>query len=293
MLEPNGDAAAGSIEAAAGGSEREHAEPEERAEPEACEAALSAGIGAFELERIAWRAASDNGRRLRGFRRRAEAAERRALVRFDGLLSSLGECGPERAKVEAAITEEVQAVFRAQRDILEQLVARGLSQRLLSRMRQRGGPLRVQEKIDMFRDAIVSYHSVIQSLLPAGITADPEQMEVEQRLGELQSSIEASSEGRNLLRSLEQRRQQVLLRSRASGTAVSLDPVLRMVVRPAGFGNLQVFAEGPAGLPDSPSAVQVHVGVVNDGSVADGSREHPVPPKIIVQPAVRVNAALR
>jgi len=82
-----------------------------------------------------------------------------------------------------------------------------------------------------------------------------------------------------------------LTSERAHGVSVSLDPALRVMVRPEGMGNLQIYSQGPVGPPNSPA--QVNIGIMNDGSMADVYREHPVPPKISLQPAVRVNLNMR
>lgn len=255
-----------------------------------CERALVAGRAAFKPTRTAWRAASAGGRQLRDFRKLATAAEMRTLASFDGELDSLGSCGDERSALEALIAREVWTTFLVQRRLLEEDVAGSLSGRLLLGMQRRGEPLRVQEKVDMLREAVASYGSRVKRLLPTAAEYDPELAQVEQRLGELQFGIEASAKGRAVLWNLEQRRQKRLLKKRAHGVAVSLDPGLRVMLRPEGLGNLQIFSEGPVGPPNMPGLVKV--GIMNDGSIADVYREHPVPPKIAVQPAVKVNLNL-
>jgi len=81
-----------------------------------------------------------------------------------------------------------------------------------------------------------------------------------------------------------------VLNKRAHGVSVSLDPSLRVMLRPEGIGNLQIFSVGPMGSPSNPTTV--NVGIMNDGSIADIYREHPVPPKLSVQPAVKFNVNL-
>ena len=71
---------------------------------------------------------------------------------------------------------------------------------------------------------------------------------------------------------------------------MSLDPALRVLIRPEGIGNLQIFSEGrpfllnlrpfrgPVGPPSHPA--DMNLGIMNDGSIADVYREHPVPLQI-------------
>lgn len=292
-----------SAASAAGGVSQGALASDDPPERGSCEAALAEGYQAFLPMRTAWSTASQGGQPLRDFRRQAAVAQRRALARFDAELESSPEtCGPSRSTLEAMVVREAWKVFLVQRRLLEETVADSLSDQLLRRTRRRKGPLRVQEKLDLLQKAIASYSAGVGRMRPELLSeasedgpgssrgepaqGEPEQAEVERRLGELQFEVELSADGRAVLGDLEQQRQRQLLRRRASGVSVSLDPGLRVMVRPEGLGNLQVFSEGPVG------PARVNVGVMNDGLIADVYREHPVPPKISLQPAVRVNLNL-
>lgn len=260
-------------------------------EPGSCAAALARGKEAFEPARASWSSAKAAGRLLPAFGRLAAAAERKALASFDEEAAP-STCSHQRALLEAFIRHEAWTAFLQQRRLAEEDVSESLANRLVKGMEGRGGPLRVQEKVDMLREAVASYKSKVQRLLPEWAEqGDPERAEVEQRLGALQFGIEESPEGRRARGLWEQRRERRILNERAHGVAISLDPELRVMIRPEGLGNLQVFSVGPVGPPNSPALVQV--GVMNDRSFADVYREHPVPPKVSVQPAVRVNVNLR
>lgn len=256
-----------------------------------CEAALAEGYGRFEDIRNVWVEAANAGRLLPALGRAARVAEEAALSSFDSNVEKqglTGSCKAQRAALQTAMRKEVRAVFLVQRQLTERSVRESLSNQLLDLMEKRGGPLRVQEKIDLLVDAVKSYKKKVSLLLPAWDTAgDPEEAAVEKRLGDLELTIEDSQDGQALQLQWDKSETQRLLSRRAQGFSVSFDPALRVMVRPEGLGNLQVFSVGPVGPPDKPAVV--NIGILNDGSIADVYREMPVPPLFAVQPAVKVN----
>mmetsp|Transcript_73401 Transcript_73401/g.192463 ORF Transcript_73401/g.192463 Transcript_73401/m.192463 type:complete len:319 (-) Transcript_73401:146-1102(-) len=261
-------------------------------EPRGCEAALAAGTASFEPVRAAWAAAAEAGRLIPDLGKVAEKAQQRVLDDFDRGAEP-GRCAAQRASLQSTVRREAWNAFLAQRQLTEQDVGDELADRLLSSMKRRGGPLRVQEKVDMLRDSVRSYNSKVQRLLPEWVEeqGDAEKSEAERRLGELQFRIEDTQEGRMLRAKWDQARIKKVMNERAHGMSLSLDPGLRLMIRPEGLGNLQVFSVGPAGPPNNPA--QVQIGILNDGSIADVYREHPTPPKIALQPAVKVHLNLR
>jgi len=140
---------------------------------------------------------------------------------------------------------------------------------------------------------VAAYHQRVGELLPECFASqgDPEREGAERRLGELQFGIESSPAGRTLQAFWERERAKRVVSTRAHGFSVSLDPALRVMLRPEGLGNLQIFSVGPVGPPNSPATV--NIGIMNDGSIADVYREHPVPPLFSAQPAVKVNLNVR
>jgi len=257
-----------------------------------CEAALAAGSASFENVRDAWTAAAEAGRLIPDLGSRADKAEQRALADFDRGVEE-GSCASQRSALQSAVRKEAQTAFLAQRQLTEQDVGGEFADRLLGSMKKRGGPLRVQEKVDMLRDSVKSYEGKVQKLMPSWAEGqlDQSQAEAERRLGELQFTIENTQDGRILRSKWDRARVMKVMNERAHGMSLSLDPALRVMIRPEGLGNLQVFSVGPSGPPNSP--VQVNVGILNDGSIADVYREHPQPPLVSVQPAVKVNLNLR
>lgn len=181
----------------------------------------------------------------------------------------------------------------AQRLVAERQASDQLNRQLISRMAKSGGPLRVLEKMNLLRQQVSAYKASVQKLLPAWAASggDPEEVAAERRLGEVQFLVESSAAGSALQKIWQESRMQQLLSKRAHGISVSLDPALRVLLRPDGLGNLQIFSVGPVGPPNNPATV--NVGVMNDGSIADVYREHPEPPRLSIQPAVKVNMNLR
>lgn len=266
------------------------------AKPQGCEAALSAGFEAFESLKEDWATASGSSRFMPSFGKVADTAERRALAAFDSTVekdSAMGACTAQRAALLSAIRKEVWSEFLRQRQLAELDAGEELAMRLLQSMKRRGAPLRVGEKMDVLQQVVTLYGKQVRALLPdwAASRDIPEQLETERRLGELQFGIEDSAAGRALQSQWERNRAKSVMSERAHGFSVSLDPALRVMIRPEGLGNLQVFSTGPVGPPNQPATV--NIGVMNDGSMADVYREHPVPPKLSVQPAVKINLNLR
>jgi len=228
---------------------------------------------------------------ISNFRALAEGAEKACLKAFDAVAGQEGSCGTERAALVQTIHKDVWVIFQVQRLIAEQIASDRLGRALLAGMKTRKGPLRVQEKLDILRGEVKSYKEAVSRLLPSWAAGDPEEAAVERRLGELQFSIEESGAGLVEQRKWKESRMKEVMNTRAHGMSVSLDPALRVLLRPDGMGNLQVFSHGPVGPPNNPATV--NFGVMNDGSIADVYREHPEPPMLAVQPAVKVNLNLR
>mmetsp|Transcript_126856 Transcript_126856/g.206236 ORF Transcript_126856/g.206236 Transcript_126856/m.206236 type:complete len:328 (+) Transcript_126856:84-1067(+) len=261
-----------------------------------CESALAAGHSVFESIRTGWEAMVEKRRPISFFAKAAERAEHRALSSFDRVLEDAGspeDCSSQREMLKEEVRKDILAMLPIFQQLSERVIAQELRKRLLRKMRWRSAPLRVQEKIDMLQEAVRRYREAMRSMVPSWATLDQdlEQAGVERRFGEIQWGIEDSAEGRALRRTWEQKQLRRLMSERAPGVSVSLDPGLRVMVRPPGMGNVQVYSSGLLGSPNRPA--RVDVGVMNDGSIADIYRESPVPPVLSVQPALGVNLRLR
>eukprot|EP00927_Polykrikos_kofoidii_P050823 TRINITY_DN44699_c0_g1_i1.p1 TRINITY_DN44699_c0_g1~~TRINITY_DN44699_c0_g1_i1.p1 ORF type:complete len:353 (+),score=71.77 TRINITY_DN44699_c0_g1_i1:23-1060(+) len=265
--------------------------------PIGCEAAFVAGRDAFDAVHGRWQASLDKGLRISSLGDEANHAMRRALDDFDKKAevgSVGGACGDHRARLEELIKEKTAATIRVARSLTEDAVAREFRTQLVRAMRRRGRPLRVREKMMLLRDAVASFRRESGLLDPEWVTTVEEQQhdrDAYMRLGELQFGIERSSDGVALSQRWELKQNENALSKRAHGIKVSFDPALRVMFRPEGMGNLQIFSAGPVGPPNKKALV--NIGVLNDGSMADVFREHPTPPKVAVQPAVKVNLDIR
>ncbi|CAK8995664.1 Hypothetical protein SCF082_LOCUS4456 [Durusdinium trenchii] len=256
---------------------------------DACGQALAAGQQRFEEARQHWLSESTSQRPI-VLGNAAMQAEEKALAAFDDAAG--GSCDAQRKALQEAIRKDVLNIFQLQRVIAERQALDNLNRKLVKKMTQRGGPLRIQEKLDLLRLEVEAYKTSVQKLLPSWAEGiDVKTSETERRLGELQFTIEDGTEGQALQKQWQDRRLQDLMSRRAYGMSVSLDPALRVLIRPEGIGNLQVFSQGPLGPPSHPA--DMNLGIMNDGSIADVYREHPVPPLLAVQPAVNVNLNLR
>lgn len=231
---------------------------------------------------------------LPDFRRLAELAEQRSRSAFEAQAARAGGCSGRWEQLEAQLREEVWRGFLQQGRLLARAVEAELTTELLSAMRRRGSPLRIRDKLHMLRSAVTSHKSRVSRLRPvwAGHRShDEADAQVEQRLGRLEYSIEESPAGEALRAEWSEKERHDMMSRRTLGLSMSVDPALRVVLRPEGLGNLNVFASGPMGSPGSP--VKVNIGLVNDGSMGDVYREHPAFPKITLQPALHMNVKIR
>lgn len=258
----------------------------------ACGQAINAGNAAFDAVHQPWADSVSSGRLVRSFGQESAAAVRLALEAFDAAAPA-GQCASQRKSLETDVQQKLWDLYAAQRAMVEQYEGGAFMDRMLTVMRKRGGPLRVQEKMDLLRRANSAYKNMVAGLTPpwAADDAAAEHAKVESRFAELQFRIEETAEGSYLTRVWQRNKEKSVLNERAHGISVSLDPALRVMVRPEGLGNVQIYSTGPAGPPDSPLAM--NIGIINDASMADVYREHPVPPLFAVQPAVRLNVNLR
>ncbi|CAK0788451.1 unnamed protein product, partial [Prorocentrum cordatum] len=205
-----------------------------------CDAALGDGFAVFRDEHASWATSTSNARLVKNFGQESEAAERRALAAFDAVAAP-GDCSRQRGTLAEGMRKVIWEVYRFQRAIAEKEEAVALEERLLAGMRRRGGRLRVQEKVDMLRKAVAAYKAKAQELTPpwAAEQAASEDAAAEGRLGVLQFRVEESAGGQYLARVWQLRQEKSVLNERAHGASLSVDPALRVLVRPEGLGNIQ------------------------------------------------------
>jgi len=278
---------------------RPQLQTQDQPKPRGCQAALVAGVSAFEEEHAGWIESSEGGQLISNFGKVSAAAEQKALNSFIRALENeeAGTCTQQRFTLLALVHQQTWTSFLAQRKLAEEYISQTLTERLLQGMKHRGARLRVQEKVGMLRGAVDEYKGLVDNLLPswtpdeAASNLAMEHDEAARRLGALQFRIEDSGAGQALASAWERKNAERAMGKRAHGLSVSFDPALHVMIRPEGLGNLQVFSSGTVGPPNSPA--QVDIGILNDGSIADVYREHPVPALFAMQPAVKVNVNLR
>jgi len=255
-----------------------------------CQAAYDAGAGVFASAVVTWKASLDNGFLITNFGDSATKTLASALKAFDREDKSK-TCAGERAALEQAIMKNTAVLSERLIAFAEEIVAQEMRSRLFSEMQKRKGPLRVREKIDILRESIESFKIEGSRLRPSWDAREISLEDAERRLGQMQFEIEQTPEGQVLDKIWELDRNRALISERARGISLSLEPALRVMIRPDGIGSFQLFSEGPVGPPNNPAIM--NIGILNDGSIADVYREHPEPPIFAVQPAVKVNLDVR
>eukprot|EP00929_Paragymnodinium_shiwhaense_P002521 TRINITY_DN102793_c0_g1_i1.p1 TRINITY_DN102793_c0_g1~~TRINITY_DN102793_c0_g1_i1.p1 ORF type:complete len:340 (+),score=69.15 TRINITY_DN102793_c0_g1_i1:45-1022(+) len=262
-----------------------------------CAAAFQAGSHAFLEISSKWESAFLEGVLLPNLGKSAERGLHASMDAFDRELvrqAMPGRCASERTQLEAMIKKTTSEAMAEARLLALDIVGDELKESLLKLMRRRKGPLRVREKVALLKDAVESFKNELRRMTPAWVTVslDPETMgDAERQLGEAERGVEASREGLVLQQQWQLTASDELLSKRAHGVTVSLDPELRLMVRPDGIGSFQLFGSGPVGPPNQ--AANVNLGVINDGTISDVYREHPEPPLVAMQPAVKVNVNVR
>eukprot|EP00929_Paragymnodinium_shiwhaense_P082479 TRINITY_DN4346_c0_g1_i1.p1 TRINITY_DN4346_c0_g1~~TRINITY_DN4346_c0_g1_i1.p1 ORF type:complete len:327 (+),score=102.18 TRINITY_DN4346_c0_g1_i1:56-1036(+) len=262
-----------------------------------CAAAFQAGSDSFSKVFSNWESSFSEGVLVPDLGKAADRGLRNALDAFDRQLDREGmpgQCAGDRVQLETMVKEKtLQATAEATRLALD-IVGDELRESLLKAMRRRKAPLRVREKVSLLKEAVESFKSELKKMTPkwAAVDLDSANLgEVERLLGEVERGIEDSRDGLILQQQWEQGESDKLLSKRAHGVAISLDPELRLMVRPDGIGSFQLFGSGPVGPPNQ--AANVNLGIINDGTISDVYREHPEPPIIAMQPAVKVNVDVR
>lgn len=83
-------------------------------------------------------------------------------------------------------------IFQLQRVIAEREALQELNRKLVKKMSQRGGPLRIQEKLELLQEEVKAYKSKVKRLLPAWASdmGDPKEQDATRHLAELQFLVE-------------------------------------------------------------------------------------------------------
>eukprot|EP00421_Protoceratium_reticulatum_P012027 CAMPEP_0168401132 /NCGR_PEP_ID=MMETSP0228-20121227/22951_1 /TAXON_ID=133427 /ORGANISM="Protoceratium reticulatum, Strain CCCM 535 (=CCMP 1889)" /LENGTH=327 /DNA_ID=CAMNT_0008414685 /DNA_START=51 /DNA_END=1034 /DNA_ORIENTATION=+ len=238
-----------------------------------------------------WEKTATDGSTINNFGGQASRLLNRTLATFDQSARQLGEgetCGPEREALAAVMQEQLHSIFLVQRSTIEQVLYQRLKKDLLRRMRRKKGELIVKDKLRMLHASMSEYDSQVRELLPFFVQ-NPERDRAERRLSELQWGIAETPEAKEMLQRWKMERLRRTPMRQSKGLSVSLSPGLRLMFRPSGFGNLQLYSRRQVGPPHNPN--EVAVGVLNDGNVMDVYNKKPKPPLIKFQPMLGVDVS--
>lgn len=244
-----------------------------------------------------WEKTALEGRLIPGFGHLASSMLNETLTAFDTAKAteqseghdSSDACSEERAEVEDTLKRELHALFLAQRSSIEQNLHRRLKKDLLRQMRRQRRELNVKEKLRLLHAALNVYDQQVEDLQPDFVDS-PERERAEKRLSELQWSIHKTPEGKEMLQRWKMERTRRMPVRQSRGISVSLSPGVRVLARPAGFGNFQLSSHRTVGPPHNPN--EISLGVLNDGSVIDVYNKKPSPPLIKVQGHLGIDVSL-
>jgi len=259
---------------------------------DSCKEAVEVGYEVFEAALQSWQASSRNKEVVKNLGKVIERKEQAALVSFDSVASDKQECAQHREALVARLHKEAMQVVAQQLLVAESVIAGNLQETLYQLMEQQNHPVRIQEKLEVLQHAIAEYRKMAKMLSPswAPMASKEQQLNVERRLGEISTDIERSAEGQRIQMLWEDRRTQRAMNDQGK-LSVDVKPSLHVMLRPEGLGALQIYSSGPVGPPYNPATM--HIGILNDGSIADVYREHPTPPLVRVQPNFDLDMKLR
>jgi len=255
-------------------------------------------LGRLQPKISRWEEVAKDGRIVVGYGAQASRLASRVPddfareLRRQGLVAEEGGAGPEEAaeELQGEVERQLQAIFFAQRALVEQAVYKRLKADLLRRMRRKKRALIPKERANALQRALKEYDGRVKDLIPSFMPErGAERALAEQTLAQLAATLDELPEAKDLLSGwrIEQLRRQ----SRGPrGISVSFSPGLRIMMRPDGFGNLQLNTKRQVGPPNNPN--EVSLAVLNDGNVMDVYRKQPKPPLFKFQPTVAMDVSL-
>jgi len=234
-----------------------------------------------------WEKASGEGRSVLRYGKQASQLLNRTLSSFDTAVrdKAAGECSTERQALQEQIQRQLHSIFLVQRSIVEQVLYQRLKKDLLRRMRRKHSELGVKEKLSLLHAAMRDYDSQVGELLPFFVS-NPERDRAERRLSELQWGIADTPEGKEMKQRWKMERLRRAPQRQSKDIAISLSPGMRMMFRPSGLGNFQLFSRRKVGPTNNPN--EVAFGIHNDGKVIDVYDNKPHPPLIKFQPTIAI-----
>lgn len=240
-----------------------------------------------------WEKTALAGSVISGFGEQSSRFLNRTLADFEAavvqrrLSETEDGCSRQRAEINQLLRQQLHSIFLVQRSNIEQLLYQRLKKDLLREMQRKSRELNVMEKLRLLKGSMRDYDARVRGLLPFFVE-NAERDRAESRLSRLQWGIHEAPEAQDML---QRWRMNSLRRSgtmhRPRKLSVSLSPGLRLLFRPAGFGNFQVHSQRKVGPQHNLN--EVSVGILNDGSVMDVYNQASKPPLLTFQPSIGVD----
>jgi len=256
-----------------------------------CEQLRLEQMKAVEPRLAGWEKAAAEGRTLLGYGNKASRLLNKTLDSYDkAVTEKLGEgsCEAARKVLDQELQHQLHSVFLVQRSTIEQVLYQRLKKDLLRKMRRKKRELNVKEKLKLLHGAMSDYDNQVQELLPFFVS-NTERDRAEKRLSELQWGIGDTPEAKEMQQRWKMERMRRMPMRQSKGISVSLSPGMRLMFRPSGFGNFQVYSRRQVGPMHNPN--EVSIGLHNDGNVVDVYNKKPTPPLIKFQPTIGIDVS--
>jgi len=262
------------------------------AAPATCEALHEEQLKKVGPRIARWEKVATEGQTIRNFGHRASRLLNRTLADFDQTvrqrMGADSQCPAERQALESSMQQQLESIFLVQRSSIEQALYQRLRKELLRRMRRKKRELDVKEKLKLLHASLNEYDSQVRDLLPFFVQSS-ERDRAEQRLSQLQWGIADTPEAKEMQKRWKMERMMRTPMRQSKGPSISLSYGMRLMFRPMGFGNFQMYSRRQVGPPHNPN--EIAVGVLNDGNVMDVYNKKPNPPLIKFQPTVGVDVS--
>lgn len=266
------------------------AAPAAEATETSCQQLQKEQLEAVQSRISGWEKASAEGRSVLRYGKQASALLNRTLSSFDVAVrekmnGSSDACATEREGLKQELEKQLHSIFLVQRSIVEQVLYQRLKKDLLRKMRRKKRELDVKEKLRMLHGAMADYDSQVEELRPVFVS-NTERDRAEKRLSQLQWGIGDTAEAKEMKQRWKMERLRRAPTRQSKDISISLSPGMRLMLRPSGLGNFQLFSRRKVGPNQNPN--EVALGIHNDGKVIDVYNNKPNPPFIKFQPTLAI-----
>lgn len=263
-----------------------------KAELSACEQLRDDQLKSASLKIERWEKVANEGRSVLNYGRQASRLFNQTLAAFDSSVSahqsSVDACAAEREVLAKELQRELHSIFLVQSSSIEQVLYQRLKKDLLRKMRRKKRELTVKEKLRFLHASMKEYDSQVKNLIPFFVS-NSEHDRAEKRLSELQWGIADTPEGKEMQQRWKMERLRRMPMRNSRGLSVSLSPGIRLMFRPPGFGNFQIYSRRQVGPMHNPN--EVAIAMFNDGNVMDVYNKKPKPPLLKFQPTVGIDVS--